>query len=90
MGCQCEKKPLKAQRTTYAEALECETADSSVCLERVMESDRKGARKVGSGQIIKSLLLLRNLDSFYPEGSREFQRNLKQECSEFCKLQREL
>lgn len=55
-----------------------------------MESDRIGARKVGTGQIIKSLLLLRNLDSFYPEGSREFQRNLKQECSEFCKLQRGL
>lgn len=55
-----------------------------------MESDRKGARKVGTGQIIKSLLLLRNLDSFYPKGSREFQRNLKQECSEFRKLQRGL
>lgn len=42
------------------------------------------ARKVGTGQIIKSLVdLLRCLDSFYPEGSGKFQRNLKQESAVF-------
>ena len=40
----------------------------------------KKAGKVGTDQIIKSFIaVLRSLDPFYPEGSREFHRNLKQE-----------
>lgn len=40
--------------------------------------------KAVTGQIIKSLIVvLISLDPFYPEGSREFQRNLKQESDVF-------
>lgn len=40
--------------------------------------------KAGTGQIIKSsIVMLISLDPFCPEGSREFQRNLKQESDAF-------
>lgn len=46
-------------------------------LKKVIEK----AREVGSGQSL--MAVLRSLDPFYPEGSREFQRNLKQESGLF-------
>lgn len=46
-------------------------------LQKVIE---KG-RKVGTGRSL--IAVLRSLDLFYPEGSRELQRNLKQESGLF-------